>query len=127
MAPHDRGKPETGRASAIAQLLRDPFNCLGPYSDAAPRDCHELRFIATDDAHMEGAFKTPGLRNVAARSLHAFGPDRHAVRRGEALRGGAQSGHKPQRKAADGLVGTRNCGPGLGFLNTLSSPIREGN
>ncbi|UUZ55293.1 hypothetical protein LP419_05780 [Massilia sp. H-1] len=65
VAPHDRGKPETGRASAIAQLLRDPFNCLGPYSDAAPRDCHELRFIATDDAHMEGAFKTPGLRNVA--------------------------------------------------------------
>ena len=54
-------------------MLNDEFNCLGRYSDA-PRDgCQELRFIAFDDPGMEGAFKTPGLRNVADRApyMHA--------------------------------------------------------
>jgi len=35
--------------------------------------CQELRFIVTDAPGLEGAFKTPGLRNVALRPpyMHA--------------------------------------------------------
>lgn len=77
---HNTGVPaaktlprDDGRAAALAKVLADPFNCLGPYSDAGPRDCRELRFIATDDAAMLRAYKTPSLRSVAQRApyMHA--------------------------------------------------------
>ena len=66
--PEDRGR-ETG-----ALLVReDPFNCLGPYSDAQPADCAELRFMAPAGAEMLRAFKTPSLRGAASRPpyMHA--------------------------------------------------------
>jgi cytochrome c peroxidase len=68
----DPKAPDRGRAAAVAAVQRDEFNCLGPFSDAVGR-CDELRFIATDDPAMEGAFKTPSLRNVALRPpyMHA--------------------------------------------------------
>jgi len=55
-----------GRALGIQAVLLDVFNCAGPYSDAQPGDCRELRFLSRD-AHvpLEGAFKTPTLRDVA--------------------------------------------------------------
>jgi cytochrome c peroxidase len=71
--PRDASRPDRGRAAATARVQQDEFNCLGPYSDAAPGACQELRFMAIDDATMEGAFKTPSLRNVALRApyMHA--------------------------------------------------------
>jgi cytochrome c peroxidase len=56
-----------GRALGLQGVLLDPFNCAGPYSDARPTDCRELRFLSRD-AHvpLEGAFKTPTLRDVAS-------------------------------------------------------------
>ncbi|HEX6364329.1 MAG TPA: cytochrome-c peroxidase, partial [Albitalea sp.] len=44
-----------------------------PFSDARAEQCAELDFIAADDPAMEGAFRTPGLRNVALRPpyMHA--------------------------------------------------------
>jgi cytochrome c peroxidase len=71
--PLDAGRPERGRAAAIGAVQADEFNCLGPFSDAPPAQCEELRFIATDDPRMLGAFKTPSLRNVALRPpyMHA--------------------------------------------------------
>ncbi len=55
-----------GRVFGLRAVLLDEFNCLGPYSDAEPEQCSELRFL-NRDAHvpLEGAFKTPGLRNVS--------------------------------------------------------------
>jgi cytochrome c peroxidase len=66
-------RPDRGRAVATAQVQQDEFNCLGKYSDAAPHACQELRFMVTDDPALEGAFKTPGLRDVALRApfMHA--------------------------------------------------------
>ncbi len=70
-------QPDLGRAAAIGKVQRDEFNCLGPFSDvkadARTEQCQELRFIATDDPGMKGAFKTPSLRNVALRPpyMHA--------------------------------------------------------
>ena len=65
--------PDRGRAAAIARVQGDEFNCMGPFSDAKAGQCEELRFIASDDPAMEGAFKTPSLRNVALRPpyMHA--------------------------------------------------------
>ncbi|WP_227869663.1 cytochrome-c peroxidase [Undibacterium parvum] len=69
----DVKNPDQGRSSAISTVVNDQFNCLGKFSDAGPRDCQELEFIANDDPHMVGAFKTPSLRNVALRPpyMHA--------------------------------------------------------
>ncbi|MGN6825840.1 cytochrome-c peroxidase [Paucibacter sp. M5-1] len=66
-------RPDRGRSEALAKVLQDEFNCLGKYSDAAADACQEIRFIATDDPGMEGAFKTPSLRGVAERApfMHA--------------------------------------------------------
>lgn len=71
--PLDRSRPDAGRAAAVAKVLRDEFNCLGPFSDAKSEQCQELRFMVTDDPLLEAAFKTPSLRNVALRPpyMHA--------------------------------------------------------
>jgi cytochrome c peroxidase len=71
--PRLQGKPDRGRGSALGKLLQDEFNCLGPYSDAKPEQCEELRFLSSDDHTLDGAFKVPSLRNVAARApyMHA--------------------------------------------------------
>ncbi|UCG38057.1 MAG: hypothetical protein JSV00_07585 [bacterium] len=64
---------DRGRADGIIAVLADPFNCLGKYSDAQPRQCGELRFIDTGTEKYVGAFKTPTLRNVTERPpfMHA--------------------------------------------------------
>ncbi len=56
-----------GRVFGLQSVMMDEFNCLGPYSDAEPEDCSELRFLnRSTHVPLEGAFKVPGLRNVAA-------------------------------------------------------------
>jgi len=59
--PQDRG-----RAQAVAQVLADPFNCQGRFSDAPDR-CDELRFMIREGEELERAFKTPSLRGAASR------------------------------------------------------------
>ncbi len=60
------GPPDLGRFLGIQSLLLDVFNCLGPFSDAPPDSCQELRFLTRRELSLEsGAFKTPGLREVA--------------------------------------------------------------
>lgn len=67
------GSPAYGRFLGIQAVLVDPFNCLGPYSDADPEDCGALRFLDRSQvAHAEGQFKTPTLR-----SLPLTGPYMH--------------------------------------------------
>ena len=55
---------DTGRVDGVLQVRDDPFNCLGDFSDAAPADCQELRFVKLEGVELVGAFKTPSLRNV---------------------------------------------------------------
>ena len=71
--PANPASPDRGRADGVLKLLKDEFNCLGPYSDAKPDQCGEVRFAATDDPAQVGAFRTPSLRNAAARApyMHA--------------------------------------------------------
>ena len=59
--------PDSGRAVGVRGALKGEFNCTSRYSDAQPDDCDELRFATTDGPELLHAFKTPSLRNVAAR------------------------------------------------------------
>jgi cytochrome c peroxidase len=71
--PRNGTAPDAGRQVAVQQVLADEFNCLGPYSDAAPEDCTELKFLVDSGDELVGAFKPPTLRNVAE-----TGPYMHA-------------------------------------------------
>jgi cytochrome c peroxidase len=65
LAPRDGAPRDPGRHAGVHRLLADPFNTLGPYSDApgySGRD--HLRFLAPNEA-TRGQFKTPTLRSVA--------------------------------------------------------------
>jgi cytochrome c peroxidase len=72
--PGREGAPvDLGRSVGAQAVMDDPFNCRGPYSDAAPGTCRELEFMVLDSHEMVRAFKTPSLRNVAGRApyMHA--------------------------------------------------------
>jgi cytochrome c peroxidase len=64
---------DSGRTTGVRQAVAGEFNCLSRYSDAKPEDCSELRFAVTEGEELVRAFKTPSLRNVAARApfMHA--------------------------------------------------------
>jgi len=65
--PSVKGKPfDFGRSHGVAKVLENEFNCSSDYSDAAERECSELRFIKRVGDDLIGAFKAPGLRNVTA-------------------------------------------------------------
>lgn len=64
---------DLGRQEGVVRLLASEFNCLGPYSDAGPDDCAELRFMKTSGHEIVRAFRTPSLRNVSQ-----TGPYMHA-------------------------------------------------
>jgi len=77
---HNTGVPvgrgaagDMGRRKGAEQVVADEFNCRSPYSDASEGDCPELDYIVVDSDEMVRAFKTPSLRNVAARApyMHA--------------------------------------------------------
>ena len=72
--PAAPGLPEdSGRIDGIAQVLADPFNCLGIYSDAGPADCAELRYMDREGHDLVRAYKSPSLRGVTERApfMHA--------------------------------------------------------
>ena len=64
---------DSGRAVGVRQAVAGEFACTGPYSDAKPDECGELRFAVTEGEELVRAYKTPTLRNVARR-----GPYMHA-------------------------------------------------
>jgi cytochrome c peroxidase len=64
---------DSGRAVGVRQAIAGEFSCTSRYSDATPEDCQELRFAVTEGEALVRAYKTPSLRNVAARApyMHA--------------------------------------------------------
>jgi cytochrome c peroxidase len=72
--PAVAGLPEDlGRADGAAKVTADPFNCLGTYSDAKPRDCAELKYMQKDGEELLRAYKPGSLRGIAGRPpyMHA--------------------------------------------------------
>jgi len=55
--------PDKGRAAGVRQVLADPFNCRGEFSDASEDSCAELEF-ARKGYEVLGTFRTPSLRNL---------------------------------------------------------------
>jgi len=70
---HDGAPADSGRATGVRAVVASEFNCLGPYSDARPSECAELRFAVTDGKELVRAYKTPSLRNAVTRApfMHA--------------------------------------------------------
>ncbi len=56
--------PDRGRIDGVREVLQDPFNCLGQYSDDPAHNCPELRYVRTGP-ELIGATRTPSLRNLA--------------------------------------------------------------
>ena len=59
------GPLDDGRLTGAELVVEDGFNCLSEWSDADSAECVDLRFILRGVPELEGAFKTPTLRNVA--------------------------------------------------------------
>ncbi|MGI9235825.1 MAG: cytochrome-c peroxidase [Woeseiaceae bacterium] len=55
--------PDKGRVAGVREVLANPFNCLGEFSDDPEQLCDELRFVRTGP-ELIGAVRTPSLRNV---------------------------------------------------------------
>lgn len=72
--PPVAGLPEDrGRIAVVEEVLADPFNCLGAFSDGDEEACGELRFMQKSSPEMVRAYKTPSLRGVGDRApyMHA--------------------------------------------------------
>ncbi len=134
VAPRDVTAPDRGRAGAIELVQQDEFNCMGPFSDARGQ-CDELRFIAADDPAMEGAFKTPSLRNVALRPPYMHAGQiaslqeviAHYNRSPKAAIGHSELAHDGDRHAERKPIrlSALEMQDLAAFLQALSSPITE--
>jgi cytochrome c peroxidase len=131
----DLSTPDHGRLTAIAKVKADEFNCLGPFSDALPEQCTELRFIVKEDKSLDAAFKTPSLRGVALRPpyMHAGQLNTltevlaHYVSAPKAQVGHTELAHgepgHTERKPIQ--LSAREIQDVIAFLGTLSGPITE--
>jgi cytochrome c peroxidase len=133
--PRDAARPDRGRSVAVAKVQHDEFNCLGKYSDARPDACQELNFIAADDPAMEGAFKTPSLRNVAQRAPYMHAGQlasledvvAHYVRSPRAATGHSElahagNGHSERQPIRLTDAEARDL---VAFLKALTGPLRD--
>ena len=55
--------PDQGRSKGVEILKNDPFNCLGPHSDAMSHQCEEFTYMRTGSVVL-GSMRTPSLRNL---------------------------------------------------------------
>ena len=113
--------PDKGRATGVQEVLANPFNCLGEYSDDSLRECDELEFVRRG-SELVGAFRTPSLRNVAVTAPY--------MHKGQVATLAEALHH--YNKAPDAMIGHNEAKPlGLStrelrqleaFLNTLTAP-----
>jgi cytochrome c peroxidase len=124
--PNVPGLPlDHGRQGGLALLQASEFTCLGPYSDAPPADCGEIRFLVADSATADGSFRTPTLRNVAATApyMHAgqFASLREVIAH-YSMGGSALTGHN-ELMALD--LSEQEARQIEAFLNTLTGPAPQ--
>ncbi len=131
--PLDPRNPDRGRADGVRRLLADEFNCLGRYSDAQADQCAELNFLSTDDPGHLAAFRTPGLRNVAARAPYMHAGQfsslddvvRHYARSPKAVLGHSELARPGERHADRGPIelSAQDMKDLVAFLGTLTGPV----
>jgi cytochrome c peroxidase len=59
------GAPDAGRQDGIRKLLANRFSLVGPYAGDAPQEKVAATRAAAKESNVAGAFRTPGLREVA--------------------------------------------------------------
>lgn len=123
--PAARGLPQDrGRLAGAKQVLQDEFNCLGPFSDAKPQQCGEIRFLAADNASQLRQFRVPSLRNVAERGpyMHAgqFATLRQVVEHYNRAPAAPQ-GHSELQPLG---LSAREIDQLVAFLGSLSGPVK---
>lgn len=116
--------PDKGRVVGVREVLENPFNCLGDYSDDPERFCPELEFIRTGP-DLIGAFRTPSLRN-----LEHTAPYMH---KGQVATLAEAVAH--YNRAPDAMIGHNEAKPLRlsarqlrqleAFLKTLSGPVGD--
>ncbi len=66
--------PDRGRSAGLEGVIESDFTARGPFSDAPDSDAALLLDFLPEPAFAtDGAFKTPGLRNVAERAPYMHG------------------------------------------------------
>ena len=131
----DPANPNRGRVEGLKKLLKDEFNCLGPYSDAKPEQCGELQFLSTNDPGALGAFRTPGLRNVAARAPYMHAGQfanleqvlQHYARSPKAAIGHSELAHPGESHAERQTIrlSATDIQDLSAFLGTLTGPVNQ--
>ena len=114
--------PDAGRSAAIALVRGDELNCLGAFSDAAPEQCAALRFIDPDTRDTLRAFKTPTLRNVAARAPYMNAGQFATL--ADVLRFYRDKTHG-MKELAHGDLSDAELGDLEAFLGTLTGPVQS--
>lgn len=114
--------PDKGRATGVREVLENPFNCLGDYSDDPKRRCPELEFVRTGTG-LIGAVRTPSLRNVEHTAPY--------MHKGQVATLAEAVAH--YNKAPDAMIGHNEAKPLKlngrqlrqleAFLRTLSDPL----
>ena len=117
--------PDSGRAVGVRQALAGEFSCTSRYSDAAPDDCAELRFAATEGEELVRAYKTPSLRGAAERA-----PYMHAGQLATLADVVAHYDRAPRAPAGHSELRPLRLSPGErrqleAFLRTLSGPVAD--
>lgn len=117
---------DSARHGGIAQLLRDPFNARGAYSDA--RDGESARELAQLEATPDvwAAWRTPSLRNVArtAPYMHQgqFATLRDVLEYYSTLKGSVPVGHHGEKVLTPLNLTESEIADLVAFLETLSDP-----
>jgi len=116
--------PDKGRIVGVREVLENPFNCLGDYSDDPKRFCPELQFVRTGP-DLIGAVRTPSLRNVEYTAPY--------MHKGQVATLAEALAH--YNSAPDAMIGHNEAKPLRlsgrqlrqleAFLRTLSSPVGD--
>lgn len=118
------GLPEdTGRLLGAAQVLADEFNCLSAYSDAAPEQCGELRFLVADDHDLNRKFRPPSLRGVAERAPYMHAGQFATLDEVLAHYNTAPAAPAGHSELEPLKLSAREIGQLIAFLRTLSGPV----
>jgi cytochrome c peroxidase len=134
--PLEPANPDRGRAEGLKKLLADEFNCLGSYSDAKPEQCGELQFLSANDMGQLAAFRTPSLRNVAARPPYMHAGQfatlnevvQHYASSPKAIIGHselAQPGEKHAQQRQSIRLSADDVKDLAAFLGTLTGPVHQ--
>jgi cytochrome c peroxidase len=117
--------PDKGRVTGVREVLANPFNCLGEYSDDAERFCPELLFVRTGP-ELVGAMRTPSLRNVEKTAPYMHNGQVATLEQALAHYNEAPDAMIGHNEAKPLTLGTRQLRQMNAFLRTLSTPPEAG-